>query len=247
MRVAGGILGIIGGIIGFFVAMIALFAGGVSKAVSNVATDPTYSAGLTDKEKADLNQGIQSINDFSNVAAGFGFILLVLCVLGIVGGVFGFIKPPLGAIMMLIAGVGGLFFAFIFWIPSAFFLVLGAVLAFFGSFQKQNQPQTVGATLGYSAPGGYPPQGYPQQGYYPQPGYPQPQQGYPQPQVYPQPTGFPAAPQYGQTGPQGYPPQSAGQSGYQPQTGPQQQYYPQNITAPQGQQQIPPRDDTRLN
>ncbi len=236
MRVAGGILGIIGGIIGFFVAIIALFAGGVSKAVTSVATDPTYSAGLSDKEKADLNQGIQSINDFSNVAAGFGLILLALCVLGIVGGVFGFIKPPLGAIMMLIAGIGGLFFAFIFWIPSAFFLVLGAILAFFGSFQKQNQPQTVGAAFGYSAPApGYypPPQGYaPPQGY-----YPQPNQGYPPQQAYPQASGFPPANQYGQPG----------APGYTPQTGPQQQYYPQNTTAPEGQQQVPPQDNTRLN
>lgn len=248
MRVAGGILGIIGGVLGLFLAAFLLFVGGVSKvAATAAANDPSVNSNITAAQKADLDKSIQQVSDFGNIAGGLGLVLVALCVLGIIGGIFGFFKPPLGALMMVIAAIGGFFIANVFWGVSGIFLLLGAILAFIGTFQKQNQPQTVGATLGYSAPapGGYPPPGYypQQQAYPPQPGY------YPQQQAYPQQPGFPPAPnQYGQPGApqQNYYPQPTGQNYPPPQTGPQS-YYPQPTVAPQGQQSVPPKDDTRLN
>lgn len=253
MRTAGGVLGIIGSIAGFLVAGLAFFIGVVGVAASKAANDaisqaqadPTVVAASGGQQQ--LTQAAKDISDASGYfawAAGGAGILGILCVAGLIGGIMAFFKPSIGAILMVIAGVGGVVIANVFWSFSAFFLVIGAVLAFLGSMQKQapqNQMQPAGA------PGYYPPQqAYPQQNY-----YPQQQQAYPQQpsQYYPQQQqgGFPAAPQYGQPNPQPQPiyPQQQ-QPGYGAQGG-QQQYYPQPFTAQEGPQVIPPQDNTKLN
>lgn len=254
MRTAGGVLGIIGSIAGFLLAGFALLIGTIGKVASDelnkAAADPTISALTDPKAKDQIQQGIQSANNLTIVAGGLGLVLVGLCFLGLVGGIMAFFKPPIGAIMMAVAGVGGFIIASVFWAFSGFFLVIGALLAFLGTFQKQAvQPQMQPA----GAPGYYPPQQPYQQSYSQQQNYYPQQQAYPQ-QAYPQqgygqqPQGFPPAPQYGQPQQQYYPqPQpgynNQGQSG-QPQS---QQYYPRPSTAPDGRQVVPPQDSTRLN
>lgn len=250
MRTAGGVLGIIGSIAGFIVAGLGFLFGvlgvAVSKAANEVYADPTVSAfvGTTPgaSSKASIDQAKQAANDLGNwstvISAASG-VLAILCVVALIGGIMTFFKPSIGAIMMAVAGVGGFILVQVFWSFSGFMLVLGAVLAFLGSMQKPAVRQAQPAVV----PGYYPApqhQAYqPQQNY-----YPQQQQAYQPQQVYPQTQGFPAPAQYGQAPvqpAQQYYPQPAQQT-YQP-----QQYYPQPQTAPQGQQVVPPQDNTKLN
>jgi hypothetical protein len=217
MRVAALVMGIIGGILGIFVALFLLLVGGFSKAVSHAASDPTVTANLTASEQAELAKNVKSLSDAGTIAGGIGIILIILCILGIVGGGVSLAKPPIGALMMAIAAVGGFLCVSIFWGLSGVLLGLGAVFALVGSFQKQPaQAQPALATpQGY-----YPPQ---QPGYYPQPGY------YQQPPAYPQAQGYQQPGQYAQPG---FPPANGYNSpqanqGYP--TQPQQAYpYPQD-------------------
>lgn len=254
MRTAGGVLGIIGSIAGMLIAGLAFVIGVLGVAASKAANDaiaqaqadPTVVAASGGKEQlAQAAKDVSNASGYFTWAAGGAGILAILCVVGLIGAIMAFFKPPLGAILMVIAGVGGFVIANVFWAFSGFFLVIGALLAFLGSFQKQtaqNQAQLQPA----GAPGYYPPQQPyqqpypPQQQYYPQqqPGYPPQQQYYPQQQQ-----GFPPAPQYGQTTPQQYYPQQQGGVNTQG----QQQYYPRPTTAPEGQNIIPPQDNTKLN
>jgi hypothetical protein len=241
MRVAGGVLGIIGGVLGLFLAAFLLVVGGVSKVAANAAAnDATVNSNLTAAQRADLDQGIKAASDLGNIAGGLGLVLVILCLLGVGGGIFGFFNPPVGALMMVISGIGGFFIANIFWGLSGILLLLGAVLAFIGTFQKPN-PQLQPAVAPQSY---YPPAApnYPQQGYYPQP-QAYPQQAYQPQQPYTQ-QGFPQPQQQGQPQQPVYP-QPTGQ-GYTPQAG-QQNYYPRPATAPDGQHTVPPQDNTKLN
>jgi hypothetical protein len=271
MRTAGGVLGIIGSIFGGILAALAFFIGVVGVAASKAANDaisqaqadPTIAAASGGQQQlAQAAKDVSTASGYFTWAAGGAGILGILCVVGLIGAIMAFFKPPIGAILMAVAGVGGFVIANVFWAFSGFFLVIGALLAFLGTFQKQaaqNQPQMQPA----GAPGYYPPQQpyqqpYPQQqNYYPQqqqPGYP-PQQNYYPPQQQPQ--GFPPAPQYGQANPQPqqqqYYPQQPQQPGYNTPgqgyntQGQQQQYYPRPTTAPDGQQVVPPQDNTKLN
>ncbi len=254
MRTAGGVLGIIGSIAGFCVAGLGLLIGVFGVAIGKAATesynqiqvDPTTSAVVGSQGKEQIAKGVQAASDLGSwgtlIGAASG-LLLILCVVGLIGGIMAFFKPPLGAILMVIAGVGGfvlLLPVWVFWSFPGFMLVLGAALAFFGTFSKpaaQLQPAAVPGY--YPAPTGYP---QPQQGYYPQ------QQAYPPQHAYPQqPQGFPQPNQYGQSAApqQNYYPQPTNQA--YPTQGGQQQYYPQATTAPQGQQSVPPQDNTKLN
>ena len=259
MREDGGVMGIIGSIFGGILAAIAFFMGVVGVAASKAANDaisqaqadPTIAAASGGQQQ--LAQTAKDISDASGYfawAAGGAGILGILCVVGLIGAIMAFFKPPVGAILMAVAGVGGFVIANVFWAFSGFFLVIGALLAFLGTFQKQaaqNQTQMQPA----GAPGYYPPQ----QPYQPpQPNYYAPQQpGYPQQQYYQQqPQGFPPAPQYGQPNPQPqqYYQQQPGYTtpgqGFNTQ-GQQQQYYPRPTTASDGQQIVPPQDNTKLN
>lgn len=246
MRTAGGVLGIIGAIAGFITAGLGFFLGvlgvAVSKAANEVYADPTVTSfvGSTPgaNGKTSIDQAKAAANDlgtWSTVLGAASGLLAILCVVALVGAIMAFFKPSIGAILMVVAGVGGFVLVQVFWSFSGFFLVLGAVLAFLGSMQKPAAQQLQPAVV----PGYYPPpapQAYqPQQNYYPQQAY-QPQQQYPQTQ------GFPAPTQYGQPpAQQQYYPQPT-QQAYQP-----QQYYPQPSTAPYGQQVVPPQDNTKFN
>jgi hypothetical protein len=258
MRTAGGVLGIIGSIAGFIIAGLAFLIGvlgvaaskAANDAISQAQADPTVVAASGGQQQ--LAQTAKDISDASGYfawAAGGAGILAILCVVGLIGGIMAFFKPPIGALLMVIAGVGGVVIANVFWSFSAFFLIIGAVLAFLGSMQKQapqTQMQPAGAPGYYPPPQAYP-QAYPQQNSYPS--QPQP---YQQPQGYypPQPQpGFPPAPPYGQANPQpqqGYYQQPQPGYGGQAQGG-QQQFYPRPSTAPEGPQVIPPPDNTKLN
>ncbi|HEX2914357.1 MAG TPA: DUF4064 domain-containing protein [Chloroflexia bacterium] len=202
MRVAAMVLGIIGGVLGFLLAGFLFVVGGIGKAAATAAADPTVTSNLTASEQADLQKDIKAVSDAGTLLGGLGLVLIVLCVVAIAGGIITAWKPPIGAIMLAVSGIGGFFCASIFWGFSGLLLIIGAVLALLASFKKATpQAQPVPAVSGGYYPGPQP--GYPQGGYYPQqPGYPQQAQGYNQ---YQQP-GYPQQNYYPAQSSQQYPP-----------------------------------------
>ncbi len=105
MRIAALILGVVGGIFGLIAALLALEIGGIGAAVGS------QGAGLT----IDLGW------------SAFGF-----CLLGFLGAGLTMGKPPAGALLLLIAGLGFLVSVSWFVLITAPLFLFAALLAFMG-------------------------------------------------------------------------------------------------------------------
>lgn len=118
MRIAALILGLIGGIIGLFAAGIALGVGALGGAT-----------------------GVQG----SDTVVGLGWAALALSVVGIVGGALALAKPRAAAVLLLLAGIGGLVAISLAYVVSGPLLIIAAVLAFLGRAKKAPRPVAIGA------------------------------------------------------------------------------------------------------
>jgi hypothetical protein len=105
MRIAALILGVVGGVFGLIAALLALGIGGIGSATGQ--------------------QGGGQI-------IGLGWSAFAFCILGFLGSGLAMGKPKLGAVLLLVAGLG--FFISISWfaIITAPLFLIAALLAFMG-------------------------------------------------------------------------------------------------------------------
>jgi hypothetical protein len=113
VRTAALVLGIIGGVLGLLAGLLEITIGGVA-------------AGLEAEGGGEV--------------AGLGFATFALAVVGIVGGAVTPRSPGWGAILLVVAGVGGFITASLFWLLSGPLLLVGALLAFLSRRQEARAP-----------------------------------------------------------------------------------------------------------
>lgn len=105
MRIAALILGIVGGVLGIIAGIFAMTVGGLGTALEA---------------------------EGAGTVTWLGFAAILLGVLGVAGGGVALRYPRAGALLQLIAGLGGFIAISWFWIPSGVCLLAGALLAFLG-------------------------------------------------------------------------------------------------------------------
>lgn len=99
------VLGIVGGVFGILGALLAMVVGGMGAAFGA---------------------------EGSGTIVGLGFAAVFVAVLGIVGGSLTRSRPPVGALLQLLAGVAGFVAVSAAWLIAGPLLLLGAILAWTG-------------------------------------------------------------------------------------------------------------------
>src|SRR5690554_4706982 len=108
MRTTEFILGLLGGIFGFGGAVFALMFGAVDEAVSG-----------------------------NSEVSGLGWAAMLFYALAIIGAVMVRSKPKVGGALMLVSGIGGFISIFVFYTLSALLLVIAGLMGLFKKDKRQ--------------------------------------------------------------------------------------------------------------
>lgn len=108
MRTTEFILGLLGGIFGFGGAVFALMFGAVDEAVSG-----------------------------NSEVSGLGWAAMLFSALAIIGAVMVRSKPKVGGALMLVSGIGGFISIFVFYTLSALLLVIAGLMGLFKKDKRQ--------------------------------------------------------------------------------------------------------------